>query len=34
MADKEGPQVPPIAQGVQGPLAPQNPPPLKSHTFL
>ena len=26
MADKEGPQAPPTAQGAHGPLAPQNPP--------
>ena len=27
MANEEGPQAPPIAQGAQDPLAPQNPPP-------
>ena len=27
MADEEGPQAPPTAQGAHGPLAPQNPPP-------
>ena len=26
MADKEGPQARPTAQGANGPLAPQNPP--------
>ena len=27
MADEEGPQAPPVAQGAQDPPAPQNPPP-------
>ena len=34
MADEEGPQAPPVGQGAHDPLAPQNPPPLKTHKFF
>ena len=30
MADEEGPQAPPAAQGTHGPLAPQNPSPFQN----